>query len=731
MSTAGLTRRRFQKSTLAAAATVTLVPRNGVSAAAESNLMRAVPTPSWVNKPMRWAQLTLVENDPGNLDPAFWPDYFHRTRSDAVCLSGGGCVAYYPTEIPFHHRSRWLGNRDVLGDLIARCRKLGMVVIVRTDPHATYDDVEAAHPDWIAVDANGKRRRHWASPDMWVTCGLGPYNFEFMTEVKKEIMSRYRVDGIFINRWDGSGMCYCEHCRRNFREATRLELPTTNNPQDTERRAYMLWRQQRLFALWQTWDQAVRAINPDSCVIPNTGGGATSSLDMKQIGELAPTLMADRQARHGLMPPWTIGTNAKEYRAAMGSKPIVGIFSVGVEEPYRWKDSVQSPAEIRVWVADLVANGMRPWFTKFGAVLRDERWLRPVEDIYRRLAGWEKYLRNEQPLARVALVYSQQTGWFVGNEIEGHINGWCQALIEARIPFELVHDRLLDPVHINQFKTLILPNVAALSNDQCAQVQNFVEWGGSVIAPHQTSLCDEWGARRKNFGLASLFGGNFGGKIEPRMQNAYLRLEHEATPGHPLLKGLEDAPPIIHGISRVEVEPRGKLPAMPLTSIPSYPDLPMEMVYPRVPKTDIAQVFLREPGKGRVAYFPWDIDRSFWEVLSPDHGKLLRNSVYWATNEPAPVTVTGPGVLDVTVWRQKNSITVHLVNLTNPMMMKGPIRELIPIGEQKVQVRLPKGAHAKKVQLLAAKAVPHTRGNSELTITVPSVLDHEIVAIDL
>jgi hypothetical protein len=286
-------------------------------------------------------------------------------------------------------------------------------------------------------------------------------------------------------------------------------------------------------------------------------------------------------------------------------------------------------------------------------------------------------------------------------------------------------------VHINQFKTLILPNVAALSNDQCAQVQNFVEWGGSVIATHQTSLCDEWGARRKNFGLASLFGGNFGGKIEPRMQNAYLRLEHEATPGHPLLKGLEDAPRIIHGISRVEVEPRGKLPPMPLTLIPSYPDLPMEMVYPRVPKTDIAQVFLREPGKGRVAYFPWDIDRSFWEVLSPDHGKLLRNSVYWATNEPAPVTVTGPGVLDVTVWRQKNSITVHLVNLTNPMMMKGPIRELIPIGEQNVQVRLPKGAHAKKVQLLAAKAVPHTRGNSELTITVPSVLDHEIVAIDL
>jgi hypothetical protein len=251
-------------------------------------------------------------------------------------------VAYYPTQIPFHHRSQWLGDRDVLGELITGCRKLGMVVIARTDPHATYDDVQAAHPDWIAVTADGQPRRHWASPEMWVTCGLGPYNFDFMTAVNKEIMSRYRVDGIFINRWDGSGMCYCEHCAENFKAATGFELPRTNNPQDPARRAYILWRQQRLFDLWQTWDRAVREINPDSCVIPNTGGGATSSLDMKKIGELAPTLMADRQARSGLMAPWAIGMNAKEYRAALGMKTHRRHFSVGLEEPYRWKDSVQT-----------------------------------------------------------------------------------------------------------------------------------------------------------------------------------------------------------------------------------------------------------------------------------------------------------------------------------------------------------------------------------------------------
>jgi len=43
--------------------------------------------PSWVDRPMRWAQLTLVEDDPGKFDVSFWLDYFRRTHSDAVCLS--------------------------------------------------------------------------------------------------------------------------------------------------------------------------------------------------------------------------------------------------------------------------------------------------------------------------------------------------------------------------------------------------------------------------------------------------------------------------------------------------------------------------------------------------------------------------------------------------------------------------------------------------------------------
>jgi hypothetical protein len=729
-------RRSFIRTTGVAGAT--LLASSGVAPWSKLFAAETAPspteTPSWVDRPMRWAQLTLVEDDPGKFDPQFWLDYFKRTRSDAVCLSAGGCVAYYPTKVPFHHRSQWLGDSDPFGELVAGCRKLGMVVIARTDPHATYDDVQAAHPDWIAVDAQGKPRRHWASPEMWVTCGLGPYNYEFMTAVKKEVMSRYMVDAIFINRWDGSGMCFCQHCRKNFRDATGHELPRTKDPQSPALRAYILWHQQRLFDLWRLWDAEVRKINPDSCVIPNTGGGATSSLDMKEIGELAPTLMADRQARRGLAAPWANGKNGKEYRATMGRKPIVGIFSVGVEEPYRWKDSVQNEAEIRLWVADGVANGLRPWFTKFGGVLHDERWLKPVEAMYRRYARWEKYLRNERPLARVGLVYSQQTAWFSSARVEDHTLGWYQALIEARIPFEMVHDRLLDDAHLSGFKTLILPNITALSDAQCAQLRDFVSRGGSLIATYETSLYNEWGVKRDDFGLADLLGVSFKGRIEGPMQNSYLRLEPERGKGkrHPLLGGLEEAERIVNAVRRADVAATARFPEMPLTLIPSYPDLPMEKVYPRVPRTDVGQVYARQTSTGRVVYFPGDIDRTFWEVLGVDHFKLLRNAVLWATNEEPVVSVSGPGVLDVTVWQQQNSLTVHLVNLTNPMLMKGPVRELLPAGPQKVRLRLPEGARARQVRLLAADRNPGvSRSGQYLVVTVPSILDHEVVAIDL
>ena len=139
---------------------------------------------------------------------------------------------------------------------------------------------------------------------------------------------------------------------------------------------FLEWRKARLTELWKAWDATIRAANPDARFIPN------GPPDLKTAGELAAIQFTDYQARRGVTPPWANGRHGKEYRSVMGRRPVGGIFSVGLEEPYRWKDSVQSEPEIRLWVAEGTANGMRPWFTKFSGVLYDRRWLPVVERIY-------------------------------------------------------------------------------------------------------------------------------------------------------------------------------------------------------------------------------------------------------------------------------------------------------------------------------------------------------------
>ena len=685
----------------------------------------------WFDRPMRWVQLTLVENDPGRFDPQFWLDYFKRLKADAACLSAGGIVAYYPTDVALHHRSQWLGDMDPFGTLLSGCRALGMHVIARTDPHAARDEVFAAHPDWIAVTADGRPRRHWANPELWVTCALGPYNFEFMDQVHREIVSRYKVDGIFANRWAGSGDCYCIHCQTNFKEATGFDLPRAADADPQIRRAFRAWRIARLTELWKHWDASIRGVNAASCFIPN------GPPDLKTAGELAPIQFIDQQARSGITPPWANGRRAKEMRSVMGRRPIGGIFSVGLEEPYRWKDSVQSEPEVRLWVAEGTANGLRPWVTKFGGVLNDRRWLSGVADIYDWHARNERYLRNEESLARVGLLYSEQTAAFhagaaPGDQAADHVLGMYHALVESRVPFEMVHEAYLTPERLSPFKLLILADAAALSDSQCAAIRAFVERGGSLLATFASSLYDEHGTRREDFGLSDVFGVSFAGRIEGPMQNSYLSLDSDAGgKRHPILDGLDGTSRIINGVFRLEVTPRIPFPS-PLTLIPTYPDLPMEDVYPRVPHTDTREVYLRDLGRGRVVYIPWDIDRTFWEVMCVDHGRLLKNAFAWALNEPPPVEVSGPGLLDVTHWRQRASMTVHLVNLTNPMMMKGPLREFIPVGPERVTVRLPQGTRAKNVRLLRAGTTPRVdHADGVLTVTVPVVTDHEVVAIDL
>lgn len=698
-----------------------------------STILRRPRAAGWERRPMRWAQLAFTEDDPGNYHPQLWLDYFRLIGAQGACLSAGGTVAFYPTRIPFHYKSAWLGDRDCFGEMVAGCRALDMAVVARVDPHAVTEAGFAAHPEWVARHPDGSPVRHWADSTRYVACSHGPYNFEFITAVIDEIVAGYDVDAIFGNRWDGSVVCHCATCQTLFRAQSGHDVPTSMDPLDPVRRAYMLWENEHLLGLVDHWAATIRARVPHGFFLPGWASRPQPRIefDVARLGA-NPMLTVDRQARSGDSPAWTNGRNAKEHRAFMGDRPLPNIFSVGFEDAHRWKDSVQAPAEIEAWLADGIAQGFRPWLCKFNAKPIDTRWMPAVASIYQRYAARETYLRNTGNLARAAILVSDQNATFFHKVQENGLvddaqRGFYHALVESRIPFEMVHERLLDPERIDRFDVLILPNIATLSDSQCRQLRDYVARGGGLVATSETSLYDEWGTKRADFGLADLFGCSYAGQVEPRVQNAYIQIRSV----HPLTAGLGDVPRVIAGTARVHVTPHDAA-LQPLTFVPSYPDLPMESAFARTPVTNIPMAFCQTHGKGRVVYFPMDLDRTFWEVMNPDHRRLLGNAAAWAADRSPPMTVEGPGVLDIAYWRQSGSLVAHLVNLTNPMLLKGPFREIVPCGPYRVSLALPQGSRPRRVRLLdAGREMPLRMEQDRLIVEVPTVRLHEMIAIDL
>lgn len=703
----------------------------------------------WYDRAMRWAQLTLVGSDPAEgsgFDPHFWIEYFRDIRADAVCLSAGGYMAFYPSEVEGHHRSPFLADTDPFGTLVTGARELGLVIMARIDTHAVHEEVAAKHPEWLSRDEDGAPQEHWSAPGVWLTCPFGPYATEFVPSIIAEILERYDVDAIFANRWAGEGRCFCDVCRTRFRDATGARIPTlpaTSGDYSQEEIDYRDWWQRTLLGIARTWDEQIRDLRPGARFVPNSGGGALSAFDMAALAGQSDILFADKQARSGLSPAFTSGRHAKEFRAVMGDKPVGGIFSMGIEEAHRWKDSVQVGAEIRMWVASATANGVRAWFTKFGGTVHDARWLDVVKDIYTWQADHEQYLRNTRSIADVGLVYSQQSarvfdGTASEQTVQRPILGWYQSLIEARVPFDMVHDQLLDPESLARYRVLVLPNIVALSDVQANQLREFVARGGALIATYRTGMFDELGVPRKDFALGDLFGVR-AGDVRTDVSNSYLRLRHDEHGGDAVLGTLGATSIVINTANRMDValrddpedDSRPVTRSVPMALIDSYPDLPMEDVYRRDFDESMPQLVLSEIGAGKVAYFADDIDRAYHDFLVQDHFEIMRGVIDWARDEPPLVSVQGSGVIEVVAWEQAGSMTVHLVNMTNPRYLKGPVVELIPSPPQLLSIALPPGRRVDRVRLLRAHSdVDVLVVDGRLELTVDEVLDVEIVAID-
>lgn len=689
-------------------------------------------TPHWYRSATRWTQLTLAEDDPIKFDPEQWIDIFKRTKSNATCLSAGGYIAYYPSKVPLHYVSKYLGDSDPFGQLVDGARGLGMHVMARVDPHAIHQEAADAHPEWVAVDADGNPRRHWAYPDVWVTCAYGSYNRDYMPEIVRELVRDYDIDAVFANRWQGHGICYCKSCTTDFAATTGFDLPRSTDTADPAWRAWSKWRRSKLTQMVVEWDEAVKAIKPNASFIPNMGGASLMEFELSLIEKHCPFLVVDHQGRDGTEAIWKAGRNAKRMRATFRERPVILITSVGPEDHRnRWKDSVTTGPEIESWITDGAMHGMLPWFTKFNGVVPDERWIAPVADAFDLHAKVEPLLTASSTATEIAVLDATTTlrhyDWNDRAAAEADELGVDHALIESGLPFEFISDHAMSAELLDQFRLIILPNAVCLSDAQCALLSDWVGRGGNLVVMGASATCDQDGTPRDDFGLADVLGSHLGKGPRGPLKNTYVAF---ADTDHAICQGFGPAKRIIGGTRLTDVTVEADTGA-PVLYVPDFPDLPMEEVYPREEPHGPAIITREHASGGRTVHIPWNIGATFNDVFAEDHKILIENVVRWTLGTAPMLDVTGKGVIDLAVRTTENGVLALMTNLTNPMMMKGPIRDIWPVEDITLRARLPKGVSGASARLAVADQDANVRIAAGIAhVTVPRIALAEVVSID-
>lgn len=215
-----------------------------------------------------------------------------------------------------------------------------------------------------------------------------------------------------------------------------------------------------------------------------------------------------------------------------------------------------------------------------------------------------------------------------------------QALIQGRIPFDLIFDEHLE--NLSKYRVLVLPETECLSDAQLASIRKFVASGGGLVATGQAGRYDQWRRLRVVPGLKDLI------DSQPAAREYEEEVVTVEVGGAPTRKDYE----------------KGRVVYIPAVRF----DGP-----------------LPEFGK----YF--QVDPRFWKL--PKNARDLTDGVRWAARDDIPVEVSGPSYLVASAAEQpeKRRMMVHLVNYN---AKNAPA--LDPVG---VTCRIPTGQSAKEIRI--------------------------------
>jgi hypothetical protein len=721
-----MTRREFNA--LTAGTLLSTLPSIESAAAITGNQGDPSPALPWYRTIKRIGQTNFNEHDGDSQYVEQWADFWASAKVQAVALSVSGPVAFYPSKIPYFHHSIYLKGRDLFGECVHAAKKRGLYVYGRMSPDIQWTDPKLleANPLWFRRNQDGSLQQ--PAPDIAYTCIFSDHYAKQQPAIIRELNANYQIDGVYMNGWPTMQVCYCENCRK---------IGDPHSPQ------YRTALMDKAFELIQLYKATVLEKSPNNFYSCNLGGGLKESgLDQWRLTREATWYTADNQSRSGVVAPvWQDAQQVKFARSLMGDRSVAAVSaSYGRAGRISWRQTTDTSAEPSFRMAQTAAAGGIVWYHWLGleqGFRDDRRWQAPGRDFLSWHAANDAHFHNKRSLSSVAVVVSPRSvnaykAPYTEDRTD-HLEGIYAALVEARIPFDFVHEQDLTQQRLSPYAVLILPNMALMSDAQAAAVRLYAEHGGSVLATFQTGLFDETGHARKDFALGELFGIRKAGEPEQADGTSHqsmggIHLQYIRQRGS-LTEGFEETTWIAGPVWRQPIAPHRDAG---MTFIKPYPVYPPEAVYQREPPSDIPAMVSREDGNSRLVYMAGDVDSSFWRLDHMDLGRQMSNAVRWLLKGNNAVDVEGDGLMEVIAWETERGFAVHLLNYNGANAFRGHMRKPVALAAQQVHITLPAERTVRRASLLhAGTTVPFQQSRNRVSLTVPKVEMYEVVALEI
>ncbi len=321
--------------------------------------------------------------------------------------------------------------------------------------------------------------------------------------------------------------------------------------------------------------------------------------------------------------------------------------------------------------------------------------------------------------------------------------------MEEHLPVTLITELELNTESLDKYKVLFLPNTVCLSDLQIETIQRYVQEGGGLVATCETSLCDELGHSRGDFGLKNLFGTSYGGRpLVPQVRteldaNFAIVIDDSywAQRANAGAFRFSDFPNSIFAVDprQKRLVPNGqatfKGPLVKPTGFQGGME-PAVMYFPEGSREPFPAVALGEYGKGRVVYFAAGIDAAHFSYAFPYQRVMLSRAVQWAAKKSYPVEVIAPMCVQSTFWRQQgNRLIVHLWNGINSTSDHGLQDVETPLREESIAIH---GIQLKVdgIEMKSAKwepertDIPFRKQGDLLIYEIPPLLVHGAVVFE-